>query len=57
MHDGRKQKKSKREGEADKKQMIEEKNKTMERYWSAFILPTDIMPQKQFHNLICMGLF
>ena len=22
-----------------------------------FILPTDIMPQKQFHNLICMGLF
>lgn len=31
------------------------KNK-MNKLWSTFILPTDL-PQKQFHNLICMGLF
>lgn len=44
-----------RENEQERGEAVEKKEKKR-RHWFTFILPTD-MPQKQFHNLICMGLF
>lgn len=47
-----------RENEQERGEAVKKKRKKKRRDtdWSTFILPTD-MPQKQFHNLICMGLF